>query len=141
MNIKRLRSQIPAGTPLIEVAEKDIQDDAFPKSDSTVVYHYDGNTVLVKAIKNYQACIIAEAWEIINSRLKVAGVRPKMYILDNECSSDLKVAFRKESIKFQLVPPASHYVNTVERAIQTYKNHLKYGLSRVDPKFPIREWD
>ena len=33
MNIKRLKSQMPERTTLIEIAEKDIQDDAFTKSD------------------------------------------------------------------------------------------------------------
>ena len=63
-----------------------------------------------------------------------------MYILDNECSSDLKVALRKENITFQLVPPASTRVNAIEREIQAYKNHLKSGLATVDPKKTIREW-
>ena len=68
-----------------------------------VLYHYDGNAILVKAIKNCQAHTIAEAWESINSRSKVVGVQPKIYILDNKCSGDLKVSFVKERITFQLV--------------------------------------
>ena len=64
-----------------------------------------------------------------------------MYILDNECSSDLKFEFGKEHINFQLFHPASHRANDAERIIQMHKNHLKAGLVTVDPEFPIIEWD
>ena len=40
----------------------------------------------------------------------------------------------------QLVPPKTLRRNA-ERAIQTYKNHLKTSLAIVDPNFSIREWD
>ena len=105
-----------------------------------VAYHCDGNTSIIKAIKNRQAHSIVKAWETINKTLKIAGVQPQMYILDNEYSSDLKIAFRKENINFQLVHPAIHRTNAIERAIQTYKNHLKAGLATVDPELMIREW-
>ena len=34
-----------------------------------------------------------------------------------------------------------YFSNTAERAIQTFKNHFKAGLSSVDPEFPMTEWD
>ena len=37
--------------------------------------------------------------------------------------------------------PYIHQSNTVERAIQTFKAHLKAGLASLDPDFPVREWD
>ena len=33
-----------------------------------------------------------------------------------------------------------HRLNTAERAIRTYKNHLIAGLSTTDPYFSISEW-
>ena len=47
----------------------------------------------------------------------------------------------KENITYQLVPPQIHRPNLAERAIQTFKNHLKAGLATVDPDFPLAEWD
>jgi hypothetical protein len=38
----------------------------------------------------------------------------------------------------QLVPPDNH---RTERAIQTFKNHFKAVLARVDDTFPMRLWD
>ena len=47
----------------------------------------------------------------------------------------------KENINYQLVPQHIHGSNLAERAIQTFKNHLKSGLATVDPDFPLAEWD
>ena len=61
--------------------------------------------------------------------------------MDNECSATLKNALTRHNIKWQLVPPKTHRRNAAERAIQTFKNHLKSGLALLDPQFPVREWD
>ena len=61
--------------------------------------------------------------------------------MDNECSKELKEAIRKADINFQLVPSHIHRTNKAERAIHTYKNHLKAGLASVNPNFPVKEWD
>ena len=42
---------------------------------------------------------------------------------------------------YQIVPPHTHRRNLSERAIQTYKNHLKAGLASLDPEFTLTEWD
>ena len=47
----------------------------------------------------------------------------------------------KHNAQFQLVPPHNHRTNLAERAIQTFKNHFKAGLSSLHPDFPIAEWD
>ena len=47
----------------------------------------------------------------------------------------------KIQITYQMVPPHNHRANLAERAIQTFKNHFKAGLSIVHPEFPIAEWD
>ena len=60
--------------------------------------------------------------------LKARGSEPKFYIMDNECSSDLKEAMKKYGIDFQLAPPHMHRKNAAERSTRTYKNHFIYGL-------------
>ena len=62
-------------------------------------------------------------------------------MLDNETSAELKGAFKKYEVTFQLVAPHTHRANKAERAIQTFKNHFKAGLASVDPKFPVSAWD
>ena len=106
-----------------------------------VAYHYDTYVILLQAIKSKQATTLTTAWKIIHDRLVTAGVAPKSYIMDNECSADLKTALAKADVKYQLVPPHIHRANKAERAIQTFKSHLKAGLASLDPDFPIHEWD
>jgi hypothetical protein len=40
-------------------------------------------------------------------------------------------------MNYQLVTPHCHRTNAAERAIRTFKEHLKYGLAAVDPDFHI----
>ena len=74
----------------------------------------------------------------MNKNFHNAGVQPNTYILDNKCLVELKAAFLKETIGFQRVTPSYHQVNTVERAILTFKSHFKSGLASLDPDFPMR---
>ena len=65
----------------------------------------------------------------------------KKYILDNECSEDLKAALNKQKLTYELAPPHMHRRNAAERAIRTFKNHFLAGLASCPPDFPISEWD
>ena len=49
------------------------------------------------------------------------GVKPNLYILDNEISGELKTALAKNESDYQLTPPHIHRRNTAERAIRTFK--------------------
>ena len=102
-----------------------------------VAYHYDANVILVEPLKNPQAKTIVDAWTIINERFKKSGLEPHTYIVDNECSNDLKKAFAKNKITFQRDRPHLHRANAAERAIQTFKNHMKAALASLDPKIPV----
>ena len=68
-------------------------------------------------------------------------MKPSTWVMDNECSTDLKAALNKEKIDWQLVPPHNHRANAAERGIQTFKHHFKACLATIDPDFPMREWD
>ena len=106
-----------------------------------VAYNYDGNCILAEAIKNREAKSITSAWTSMNTKFAVAGIQPKVYLLDNEISKEFKAALHKANVTFQLVPPHCHRANLAERAIQTFKAHFKAGLASVDPDFPLTEWD
>ena len=57
-----------------------------------IAYHPDANGILVQAIKNRQAQTIVDGWEILNNRFLKAGLQPTTWIMDDECSADLKAA-------------------------------------------------
>ena len=84
---------------------------------------------MAELIKNQQAATIKSAWKKLHSRLKLSGTKPKLYIMDNECSSDLQQALKEETCDFQLVPPHVHRRNAAERAISSFKDHLLSMLS------------
>ena len=105
-----------------------------------VLYHYDSNSILIEPLKSRQSTEIQDAWRRIVLKLKHAGAAPKLYILDNEASTDMKSALNAEG-SYQLAPPRNHRQNAAERAIRTFKNHFIAGLASLPPKFPIAQWD
>ena len=55
-----------------------------------VMYDYDSNEIRAKPIKNRQAATIHDAFLKIHKILKSRGSDPKVYIMENKCSSDLE---------------------------------------------------
>ena len=81
------------------------------------------------------------AWQKCYDTLTSRGIKPKLHVLDNELSDDMRQAIQATDTAIQRVPPHNHRRNAAERAIQTFKNHFIAGLATADPKFPLREWD
>ena len=106
-----------------------------------VAFHVTTNAILAKAIKNRESDEITRAWTSINDRLETAKETPDLYIIDNEASSQLKDTMHRKGIEYQLVPPHNHRANLAERAIQTFKYHMKAGLASVHPDYPVAQWD
>ena len=69
---------------------------AFPHKSSRinlyvmVMYDYDSNAILAEPIKNRQASTIRDVFFNIHKVLKARGIKPKVYIMENECSGGLK---------------------------------------------------
>ena len=106
-----------------------------------VVYDYDSNSILVEPMRSRTGPCILEAFKIVHNRLVIAGLRPQLHRLDNECSTALKTFLKEEQVDYQLVPPRLHRRNAAERAIRTFKNHFVAGLCSVDKDFPLHLWD
>ena len=104
-------------------------------------YHYDANAILSTALKNRQVKTIVDKWDTINEKLKLSANKPFVWIMDNECSKDLKNALTKEDVAWQLVPPHQHRANTAERSIQTFKAHFTSFLATADDAFPKHEYN
>lgn len=98
-----------------------------------VVYDYDSNAILTTPLQSRAAATIRKGWEHLNETLTKSGRKPNLYILDNECSAELKHTMNKNKISFQRVPPHIHRRNAAERTIQTFKNHFLAGLATADP--------
>ena len=106
-----------------------------------ILYEYDSNAILSIPLRTRQSLKITNAWTETHKNLRKNGFAPTLHILDNKCYLDMKTAFAKYDVAFQLVPPYVHRRNAAERAIQTWKNHFCSGLATCDPKFPLAEWD
>ena len=119
----------------------------FPQRSSSgneyifIGYHYAGNTILATALKNRTAQSLVNAWKDMHKTFTKTNNAPKIYVLDNEKSTEILNAFKENNVLYQLVPPHSHRTNMAERAIQTFKDHFKAGLATCDPNFPLSEWD
>jgi hypothetical protein len=67
-----------------------------------VLYHTDTNSIHTVAIPNRLAGTIRDAWEATHKMLIHQGHPPELHVLDNECSDDLKKAFLKYNVQFEL---------------------------------------
>ena len=106
-----------------------------------VVYDYDSNHIFTESLSANTGKAIKNGYVAVIDRLKSAGLKPKLILLDNECSKTVKRHFVAEGIDMQLVPPYLHRRNAAERAIRTWRNHLVAILNGTDPKFPNDLWD
>ena len=62
------------------------------------------------------------------------------YILNHNCSNDLKLAIISKGEKYQLVLSHQNHRNAAEKVTRTLKNHLLSGLTFCDPNYPLHEW-
>ncbi len=122
------------------------QTGKFPKKSSKgnhyimVLIEINSNAILVEAMKNCTAGEMIRAYLVLVNRLRNAGVKPKMHILDNECSEEFKAQIWKNNMTFQLVPPHDHRRNIAEKAIQTFKAHFISILCGTDKDIPLHLW-
>ena len=106
-----------------------------------VYYYYNSNAILVEALPNRTSGDLTKSWTTCFTKLQYHGYASHLHILENECSENMKKAFCKNNVDFQLVPPHVHRRNAAERAIQTFKSHFLAGLSTLPSDFPMKEWD
>ena len=105
------------------------------------MYDFDSNAILFEPLKTRQANEINKAFNACYCKLTKNSIGSKVFIMDNECSNDLKLSILKNNKKYELVPPNQHRRNAAEKAIRTLKNHLLSGLATCDNDYPVHEWD
>jgi hypothetical protein len=106
-----------------------------------ILYDYDSNTILAQPIKDRAAPELLKAFQVMEQVLVARGLTPKLMKLDNEASKLLKTYLNQQDITSQLGPPYSHWRNSAERAIRSFKDHLIAGLCSTDKYFPMHLWD
>ena len=106
-----------------------------------VAYHYDANNIITTPLKNRTGPCILNGITKIHDLLRKRGLTPKIHIMDNEVSEDLRKYFEDSDIQFQLVLPHMHRINDAERAVRTFKNNFIVALCTVEPIPPFYLWD
>ena len=61
--------------------------------------------------------------------------------MDNETSKDLIKTINDKNLTYQVASPGDHRLLSVERAIQTFKNHFISILYGADGSFPANQLD
>ena len=106
-----------------------------------VVYVYKANAILICPMKNHEKVTIIETFKEIYNYLTKRKFKPKLHVMDNECSNILKDFIQNDNdTKIQLFEPQEHCVNASKRETQTFKNHFISGLCTAHPQFPIQLW-
>ncbi|KAL7503294.1 hypothetical protein ACHAXN_001247 [Cyclotella atomus] len=105
-----------------------------------VCYEYRSNAILVRAMKDQTDNLLQAAFQDVYDFLTARGFKPKLNIMDNQCSSRVQCYIKSTGADIQLVNPDDYRVNVCKRAIQTWKNHWIAGLSTIDPACPLQLW-
>ena len=106
-----------------------------------VCYIYVTNRIIVRPMKTRSVSEHIRVYQDIFRCLDKRGLRPAVHTMDNECPQALKdIIVDKHKNKLELVPPHDHRTNPEEKCIDTFKCHFIYGLSAMDPNFPLHLW-
>ena len=79
-------------------------------------------------------------YQRIFHRIKEGGLSVEKHILDNKISNNYKEAIKANNVDYELVPPANHQRNVVERAIQTAKNYFIGVLAGLHESCLMHLW-
>ena len=106
-----------------------------------VAYVYTKNAILIRAMPNRTDDSMVKVFTEVYETLEQRNWKPKIHILDNECSKAVKKFILAKNVDIQLVEPQNHRVNAAETAVKATKYHLIAGLATIDKECPIQLWD
>jgi hypothetical protein len=102
----------------------------------------NSNPILIEPMKNCKYAKMIRAYNALLLQLKWAGIVPKIHVLDNEVSANMKNhIFDTCKLDMELVPPGCHRCNAAEVAICNIKAHFLSVLAGVANIFPPNLWD
>ena len=81
-----------------------------------------------------------ESFTSVYTELETAGHRPKLHVLDNECSRAVQKFLIKKGTARQNVEAHNHRLNAAEPAAKTEKYHIIAHIATLDPQCTIQLW-
>ena len=106
-----------------------------------VAYIYTKNAILIRAMPNRTDESMVKVFKEVYETFEERNWKPKIHILDNECSKAVKKFILAKNVNIQLVEPHNHRVNAAETAVKAAKYHLIAGLATIDKERTIQLWD
>eukprot|EP00804_Cyclotella_cryptica_P024310 CCRYP_020870-RA/>CCRYP_020870-RA protein AED:0.35 eAED:0.35 QI:0/-1/0/1/-1/1/1/0/397 len=103
-----------------------------------VADEYRSNAMLVRALNDQTDKSLIVAFTDVYEYLTDRGFRPKLNVMDNQCSKAVEKYIRSTKATIQLVNQDD--LNAAERAIQTWKEHWLSVMGMLDPNCPIQLW-
>ena len=105
-----------------------------------IAYIYDENVTLMLPMKNrIDACMVS-VFKDIYDHLKERKCKPKLHVMDNECSKAVQAFIKEQEVPIQLVKPVNHRVNAAEMGVKIGKYHLISSLATVAKSSPLQLW-
>jgi hypothetical protein len=93
-----------------------------------IVYIYYLNTIILQPMPSHTDSLFIVAFSKVFAILRACNYQPALNVMDNECSKAVEKHIRANKMNIQLVLPHNHRVNTMERAITMFKEHLLLPL-------------
>ena len=104
------------------------------------MYDWTTNVILATPIKDATNESMVAVFKENIEYLAERGFRPVFNIIDNVASKAIRAYLKEAKVGIQFVEPHNHRANAVERAIQTFKNHVISGLCIGNRDFPTILW-
>ena len=105
-----------------------------------ILYDWTMNEILAAPIKDTKYETTIEAFQTHIRYIAKRIFKHIFIVIDNVASKATKIYLQEENIQMQLVEPHNHEVNSAEREIHTFKNHLIAGISIWYENFPTILW-
>ena len=104
------------------------------------MYVYDYNAILTTVMKIRSDREVIRFFTYLTEDLKIHGIDPCFNFMNNDASTALKITMTSVNIHYHSVTPNNQRSKTVERDIQTFKNHFIAGMCSVEKDFHLQMW-
>ena len=91
-------------------------------------------------MKNREDASMITAFKSVYAQLEGAGHKPRLHILDNECSRAVQNFLTTQGTTRQNVEAHNHRENAAEPAVKTAKYHIILHIVTLNPNCPIQLW-
>ena len=105
-----------------------------------VAYVYKFNAILLHPMKSREDTSMVEAFTSIYTDLEAIGHKPKLHVLNNECSRAVQNFLKIKDTARQYVKAHNHNTNAAEPAVKTARYHIISHIATMDVSCPIQLW-